>query len=181
MNKETTQPKDYAPRGLDNETSSASAALMDIARSRATEWPRANDDGELVDARGVPWIEDIHSVNKTCSDDGTWRRKRGVHKHSAAAAEAEYLNAKEMASDDREVVQDDPWEDDKSRVEQPGPGYPQIRSAIDRAKTLEMCDEAEDLLRCFYGREDLASALAEHLDSTRARINAELLAEAGQK
>ena len=41
-------------------------------------WPQANDDGELVDIRGCPWIESAHSANRTCTDSGEWRRKRGA-------------------------------------------------------------------------------------------------------
>lgn len=42
------------------------------------EWPQANADGELVDVRGIGWIEGAHSDGKTCTTDGVWRRKRGA-------------------------------------------------------------------------------------------------------
>ncbi len=57
----------------------------------------ADDDGPAdatapaVDVKGVPWIEAVHSANKTRNDDGTWRGKRGVDSAKRAAAEAEAL------------------------------------------------------------------------------------------
>ena len=42
-------------------------------------WPQPDPEtGELRDARGCPWIEGAHSVGRTCTDDGVWRRRRGA-------------------------------------------------------------------------------------------------------
>ena len=53
------------------------------------EWPKANADGELVDVRGLPWIEGAHSDGKTCTADGQWRRKRGADPEIVERLEAQ--------------------------------------------------------------------------------------------
>lgn len=54
----------------------------------SSDWPQ-DDDGVLVDARGVPWLAGCHSANKTCAKDGTWRKKRGVDANTMAQLEQE--------------------------------------------------------------------------------------------
>ncbi|WP_295401697.1 hypothetical protein [uncultured Thiocystis sp.] len=57
-------------------------------------WPQPDSEsGELVDARGCPWIEAAHSVGKTCTDSGEWRRKRGVDPELIARLEQEAIRA----------------------------------------------------------------------------------------
>jgi phage recombination protein Bet len=65
------------------------------------EWPRANESGELVDVRGCPWIEGAHSVGKTCTDAGEWRRKRGADPELIARLEQEAMRpvSTEIAAD----------------------------------------------------------------------------------
>jgi phage recombination protein Bet len=57
--------------------------------SAIPDWPQPDPEtGELLDVRGLPWIEAAHSVGKTCNDDGSWRRKRGVDTEIVARLEA---------------------------------------------------------------------------------------------
>lgn len=59
----------------------------------ASEWPQANPKtSELIDSRGIPWIDGIHSSGKTCNSDGTWRRQKGISQEAAAAREAEVMH-----------------------------------------------------------------------------------------
>jgi len=59
------------------------------------EWPKRDpDSAELVDVRGIAWIEAAHSANQTCNADGTWRRKRGVDPEETERLEAEQLRPK---------------------------------------------------------------------------------------
>jgi phage recombination protein Bet len=156
---------------IDDEAPERTASMPDV-------WPKPDPEtGELVDVRGVPWIETVHSVGKTCNDDGTWRRKRGVHQGEMDKAEAQYLTSQESeqeaAATDRE--EQPPWGEEELQQEAAGQGgpsfaYPDIRSAIDRSATLEMCDEAEDMLRGFDGPEDQRAELAEYLEARRGRI-----------
>lgn len=78
----------------------AGFALPDVERqpaapvpppNAAPEWPRTNDDGEMVDVRGLLWDERIHASSKACSVDGIWRRKRGADPELVAHLESEAL------------------------------------------------------------------------------------------
>jgi len=55
------------------------------------EWPQRLEDGTLIDSRGVPWMEKVHTGAKSCNDDGTWRKRRGVWDEDVKKAEAEWL------------------------------------------------------------------------------------------
>lgn len=55
--------------------------------SDSSDWPQ-DDDGVLVDARGCPWLESVHSEKKTCTKDGAWRKRRGID--AAVVAKAEH-------------------------------------------------------------------------------------------
>lgn len=60
------------------------------------EWPKANANGELVDKRGVPWLEGFHSIGKTCNQDGTWRRAKGIQPLYVEQAEKAALKAMQV-------------------------------------------------------------------------------------
>lgn len=79
-----------ADRVLDlNARLAAETTTKAIPAQPAQEWPQANPEtGEMVDSRGVPWIDGIHSSGKTCNADGTWRRQKGISQEAAAAREA---------------------------------------------------------------------------------------------
>ena len=64
--------------GADSNPNKADSSTTHEPDQKAQAWPQANDDGELIDARGIVWDERIHSSSRNCNEDGTWRRKRGV-------------------------------------------------------------------------------------------------------
>jgi hypothetical protein len=55
----------------------------------SSDWPKSHN-GNLYDSRGVVWDGVIHSGQKSCNADGTWRRRKGVAPDTVAAAEARY-------------------------------------------------------------------------------------------
>ncbi|MBV5310798.1 hypothetical protein [Chromatium okenii] len=59
----------------------------------STEWPQ-DEDGVLVDARGCPWIEAVHSEKKTCTKDNNWRKRRGIDPAVVAKAEHDAIEAR---------------------------------------------------------------------------------------
>jgi len=61
------------------------------AKPKAPEWPKTNDNGELVDVRGLVWDERIHTSNKSCNENGTWRKRRGVDQNLIMRLEREAL------------------------------------------------------------------------------------------
>lgn len=67
----------------------AEKALDSLQGPASAEWPK-DYHGNLYDSRGVVWDGVIHSGQKTCNSDGTWRRRKGVHPDSVLAAEARY-------------------------------------------------------------------------------------------
>jgi hypothetical protein len=75
------------------------------------EWPQPDPEtGELVDVRGCPWIESVHSAGKTCTQDGYWRRRRGVPSGEATDAETAKLDAlaNSVASPDQSEPEPEP-------------------------------------------------------------------------
>jgi phage recombination protein Bet len=70
------------------------------------EWPQALEDGTLIDSRGVPWIEKVHSGAKSCNDDGTWRKRRGVWDEDMRQAEAQWLEQDQQDQQDPQDQQD---------------------------------------------------------------------------
>ena len=77
--------------GADSYPNKADSSITHEPDQKAQAWPQANDDGELIDARGIVWDERIHSSSKGCNDDGTWRRRRGVDPALIARYEADAL------------------------------------------------------------------------------------------
>lgn len=61
--------------------------------SEAPEWPQANANGELIDARGIAWDERIHASTKACTADGSWRMRRGADPEIVKRLEAEAMAA----------------------------------------------------------------------------------------
>lgn len=90
------------------------AEIAEVSEAReVSEFPKINASGALVDARGIGWMERIHSAGKTCNDDGTWRRKRGV--------DPELIEKLEAAALDR-----------AQRIPEPVPEPPAPRLTLDR-------------------------------------------------
>lgn len=99
------------------------------------DWPQPNADGELVDVRGIPWIELAHSANKTTNADGTWRMKRG-----ADAERVRQLEEEALAVSHPEVPSE-PAEDPK------GGEFERIKTGLATAADQQAIDEWFDYAR----------------------------------
>lgn len=110
----------------------------------APEWPQAHPQtGELVDATGCPWIEAAHSANKTCTENGTWRRKRGVDPRTVEDLENEAREAMRTETNVQET---------------PEPTTPDVTlhralTAIDAAETTEDLAKTAELIASLSGDE----------------------------
>lgn len=51
-------------------------AHAEPAQGRATGWPK-DIDGNLVDVNGTPWNERFHASTRVCTEDGSWKMRRG--------------------------------------------------------------------------------------------------------
>lgn len=71
----------------------------------STEWPQ-DEDGEFVDSRGCPWIDAIHSAKKTCTQDGHWRKKRGIEPNVVASVESTAIEKRELLRSKRQSNND---------------------------------------------------------------------------
>lgn len=67
----------------------AHPASVTTQTGNITSSPEDRQDPNAVerDSNGVPYLADWHSPNKTKNADGSWRRKKGVDKAQAEAAE----------------------------------------------------------------------------------------------
>jgi phage recombination protein Bet len=88
-----------------------------LGANLSKHWPRQREDGTLVDARGVPWIKDVHSSGQTCTQQGVWRRRGGV-------------SAEEMEK--REKVLQEKIDSAASKQEEPPEPPPQQEENNDR-------------------------------------------------
>ena len=152
------------------------------------DWPRPNEDGELVDVRGCPWIEAVHSANKTCTDAGTWRRRRGVDPGEVKRRETvallparEKLQAfAEMEAQSDIAPDSSAHVDERERVtvetsEAPTNGF-SFETLIDEiatCQTEEDAENAEDLIRT----SGLSDAQNEHLLNALANKRSALMTE----
>jgi hypothetical protein len=136
------------------------AAAQQEEPPKTSGWPRANEDGELVDVRGIPWIEEAHSANKTCKENGEWRMKRGADPHRVAQLEAEAMKhqAEEPAGDRGQPA-----------TESGGAGFSfeTLMEEAEAVQTEEDCDQVYDLMRGSQlteeQRERLAQVMADNL------------------
>lgn len=53
----------------------------------------ATDQGGDVDKNGIPWLETVHAGTKTKTQDGRWKRLKGVSEEQRDAAEAAWKQA----------------------------------------------------------------------------------------
>lgn len=77
--------------------SDISSEIMSVAReteNHILEWPKERN-GIFYDVRNIPWDERIHSGAKSCTNDGLWRRRRGVSNEETARIENELTAEKE--------------------------------------------------------------------------------------
>jgi len=136
------------------------AAAQQEEAPETSGWPRANEDGELVDARGIPWIEAAHSANKTCKENGEWRMKRGADPHRVAQLEAEAMKhqAEEPAGDRGPPA-----------TESGGAGFSfeTLMEEAEAVQTEEDRDQVLDLMRSSQltdeQREQLAQVMADNI------------------
>ena len=106
------------------------------------DWPRPNEDGELVDVRGCPWIEAVHSANKTCTDAGTWRRRRGVDPDEVKLQETRELQQR------RQKAQQEVDERDRFTIETGGDfSFDRLMKLAKSASTEEERLTARDIMR----------------------------------
>ncbi|MCK7461147.1 MAG: hypothetical protein MZU84_03320 [Sphingobacterium sp.] len=119
------------------------------------EWPKANDDGELIDVRGIAWDERIHASSRACNEDGTWRRRRGVDPKLVECLENEAREAAIKAQNAELPLNDGPTTTDPHPTEDCGNAdqpddtkpltYEQIREGMATAQTEdELNDWAEE-------------------------------------
>jgi len=90
----TSEPREPAHAQVYATTQAKSSDAAEKAQESmqgpaSSEWPK-DFHGNLYDSRGVVWDGVIHSGQKTCNADGTWRKRKGVHPDSVLAAEARY-------------------------------------------------------------------------------------------
>lgn len=87
-----------ASNGAAPEPTKADSSTTPEPEPKAPAWPQANDDGELIDARGLKWDERIHASSRACNEDGSWRRKRGVDPKLVERLEREAMPASKPAA-----------------------------------------------------------------------------------
>lgn len=68
----------------------------------------ATDQGGDVDKNGIPWLETVHAGTKTKTQDGRWKRLKGVSEEQRDAAEAAWKQANGAAAATTPVVPSGP-------------------------------------------------------------------------
>ena len=155
----------------------------------AAEWPKQDERGIWLDSRGIGFMPEIHGMSAggvpAVSKAGNFCKRRGCDRGVHAQMESDALDllngATTGADHDASQPSADATEAPASSSQpaqavnggcssEPGVCYPDIRSAISRAATLDACDEAQDLLRDFHGPADQADELTELLIDRRRRI-----------
>jgi hypothetical protein len=100
-------------------------------------WPKELN-GTLVDSSGCPFIDSIHSTGKTCNQDGTWRRRKGV---APAYAEGKEAAARTELAEKLKVVTTAPdAADDMGSAADEGPSFAEITAWINEEKDLDQLD-----------------------------------------
>lgn len=112
-----------------------SAETKAIPAPSESDWPKPNTDGELVDVRGIAWIEQAHSTNKTTNADGTWRMKRGADSEMVRQLEEEALAAINATIPDEPTAESKPLE------------FERIKTGIETAADQQAIDEWFDYSR----------------------------------
>ena len=138
-------------------------------------WPRKNQDGKWVDARGIIFDPEIHSSSGTgeitMTKTNTFRMRRGCDKELHARKEKEQFDGKGVTKAEEAI--DEEKEDVREATEtnqKASFSFPNIHSAISRAATLDACEDAQDMLRSFIGKNEHRQELQTMLDERHARI-----------
>lgn len=123
----------------------------------SADWPK-DYHGNLYDSRGVVWDGVIHSGQKTCNSDGTWRRRKGVHPDSVLAAEDRYPRidpltafgggpAVESGPEPLDLAQSDlPTFADALTWIETSQDMDALNSAMDAARSIDMDQSGRDAL-----------------------------------
>lgn len=73
----------------------------------STEWPQEDAGGAMVDSRGCPWLDAIHSEGKTCTKkDGVWRKRRGIGANEVLKAEQIAINERAVQLNQLSLTQE---------------------------------------------------------------------------
>ena len=108
----------------------------------SADWPKSYQ-GNLYDSRGIVWDGAVHSGQKSCNADGTWRRRKGVHPDSLAASEARYPHIDPLtAFGSGPEIQSGP--DPLELAPSTGPSFADVLRWIEAAQTTEELDDATD-------------------------------------
>lgn len=168
---ETADTEIYAGEAqrAEEKASPAAISIMDKARQtkaieQQTEWPK-QIDGVWEDSRGIAFNPEIHGVSAdgtpAATRAGEFCKRRGcdpsLHKKLEREALAALMVSGQSATEQLDEPQGDlapepeqQQEDEQNEPQtaaQDGIGYPEIRSAIERATDLEALADAEDMLR----------------------------------
>lgn len=152
----------------------------------APEWPKKNEAGIWIDEREIQFDSRVHGAGAkgvpAVTTEGHFKKRRGCDIRLHAQVEQDALAARDAARNGgaSESTEEAAGADSSaSRVAPegnagessgPGLGYPEIRSAISRAATLDGCDEAADMLRSFHGPQDQKLELDKLVIDRRQRI-----------
>lgn len=175
-----------APFAAATETATAMAQTPSVHEQAAPpaagddDWPKSFE-GTLYDSRGMQWVGSIHSSNKTCNDDGTWRRKKGVAPKTVSEVEQGLRRLNWTAVHAAQTAQNGPAQpaiEDQERFADGGPanvvgsaGAPaftpdQIHDGISEAKTVDEVNQWLDVLR----ESMLDRDVADDLDALASRV-----------
>jgi hypothetical protein len=158
---DTTRPQDPAAAQVAATTQSArtEAAQEPQESAASAEWPKYYY-GNLYDSRGVVWDGVVHSGQKTCNADGTWRRRKGVAPDSVLAAEARYPRIDPLTAFGRgPAIQSGPAPLDLAPSDIPtfadaltwietAQDMDELNSALDAAMSIDMDDAGRVALEC---------------------------------
>ena len=144
------------------------------------EWPKANEDGELVDVHGIPWQERFHSSSKACTESGNWRMRRGydgvVYNGWLKSRKDPKETPETTDRQDVETAAKDNLFPDNAPQTSSGFNsfrefdYPEIREAIENAQTVDDCDTAVDMLSAFSGPVDQSDELEQLALARKAQL-----------
>jgi hypothetical protein len=148
------------------------------------DWPKSFE-GTLYDSRGIQWVGSVHSSNKTCNDDGTWRRKKGVMPKTVAEVEQGLRRLNWTAVHAAQTAQNAPAQPVTEGQDQSADGGPanvggasgtpaftpdQIHDGISEAKTVDEVNQWLDVLR----ESMLDRGVADDLDALAGRVMEDL-------
>lgn len=173
----TADPSDFFARGAPDQAAGLNAALAaQIAElspnaAPAPAWPRADSEtGELIDVRGVPWLEAAHSAGKTCMADGRWRPKRGIDPAVVEQAEAAAMRAPTDQGSTEPPPADPQTDAPTDGAPEPGPAA-EVLAGIGRAKSGDDVDGWLDEARLLDLTDDERAQIETAASARRAELS----------